>query len=118
MMDGSNLCIDAFHPVDPIMKRDFSGFARFKTRTERPPKYYFIDFGLSCRFNSIFNAFDLPAKAGDSEVPELLNYSCPSNPFPIDVFCMGNTIKRDFLVVSILCRAQHYNLIIFSQNVA
>ena len=107
MMDGSNLCIEPFHPVNPSMKRDFSGFARFKTRTEQPPKYYFIDFGLSRRYNSIVNASDLPVWGGDRDVPEFQDYDRPCNPFPTDVFCMGNAIKQDFLVVSILCRAQH-----------
>ena len=99
MMDATNLYIDPFHPVDEQMKRDFSGFARFKTRTERPPKYYLIDFGLSRRYNSIVNALDLPVWGGDKQVPEFVEYDRPHNPFPTDVFYIGNAIKKDFLDV-------------------
>ena len=34
MMDPSRLYIDAFHLVSPLMKQDFLGYARCKTRTE------------------------------------------------------------------------------------
>ena len=104
-MDATNLYIDPFHPVDHYMKRDFSGYARFKTRTERPPKYYFIDFGLSRRYDSISNALDLPVWGGDKQVPEFENYDCPYNPFPTDVFYIGHAIKEDFLDVRLVfCR--------------
>ncbi|KAJ7467078.1 hypothetical protein FB451DRAFT_1484177 [Mycena latifolia] len=50
MMDGSRMFPDGFHPMSPKRKRDFySGRAKFYTRTQRPPKYYLIDFGLSRR---------------------------------------------------------------------
>ena len=99
MMDASYLYIDSFHPVDQNMKRDFSGYAYFKTRTERPPKYYLIDFGLSRRYHSTVNALDLPVWGGDKEVPEFVEYDRPHNPFPTDVFYIGNAIKGDFLDV-------------------
>ncbi|KIM51982.1 hypothetical protein SCLCIDRAFT_18292 [Scleroderma citrinum Foug A] len=99
MMDANNLYVYPFHPVDHHMKRDFSGYAHFKTRTERPPKYYFIDFGLSHRYVSIDNALDLPVWGGDKQVPEFRNYDCPHNPFPTDVFYIGHAIKEDFLDV-------------------
>ena len=98
-MDASNLYIDPFHPVNQHRKRDFSGYARFKTRTERPPRYCLIDFGLSRRYNSIVNALDLPVWGGDRQVPEFVEYDRPHNPFPTDVFYIGNAIKKDFLDV-------------------
>lgn len=104
MMDATNLCINPFHPVEPLMKRDFSGLTRFKTRTERPPKYYFIDFGLSSQYDSIVNALDLPVRGGDKEVPEFEDYNRPHNPFPTDVFYIGNAIKHDFLDVCLVFR--------------
>ncbi|EGO01511.1 hypothetical protein SERLA73DRAFT_103333 [Serpula lacrymans var. lacrymans S7.3] len=51
MMDPKRLYIDAFHPFQPTMRRDFKGLARHFSRTQRPPKYFFIDFGISCRYD-------------------------------------------------------------------
>ncbi|KAG2135812.1 hypothetical protein DEU56DRAFT_806642 [Suillus clintonianus] len=51
MMDAKDLFVEPYHPVDPRMKRDYSGHARHYTRTRRPQKYYFIDFGLSHRYD-------------------------------------------------------------------
>ena len=118
MMDATNLYIDPFHPVDHHMKRDFSGYARFKTRTERPPKYYFIDFGLSRRYDSIVNALDLPVWGGDKQVPEFEDYDRPHNPFPTDVFYIGNVIKEDFLDVRLVFCHVSIFLILGSLNMA
>ncbi|KAH7889023.1 hypothetical protein F5I97DRAFT_1935400 [Phlebopus sp. FC_14] len=98
MMDATRLYIDDFHPVHPIMKRDFSGFARYKTRTQRPPKYFFIDFGLSRRYDpSVTHPLEVPIWGGDKEVPEFQNSNEPCDPFPTDVFYIGNAIRKDFV---------------------
>jgi len=100
MMDASKLYTDAFHPIHPIMKRKFSGYARFKTRTTRPVKYYFIDFGLSRRYDpSIAEPREIPIWGGDKEVPEFQNSNNPCDPFPTDIFYIGNMIKKDFIEV-------------------
>ncbi|KAL4064821.1 hypothetical protein V8B97DRAFT_2025923 [Scleroderma yunnanense] len=100
MMDASKLYTDAFHPIHPIMKRDFSGFAHFKTRTTQPVKYYFIDFGLSRRYDpSIAQPLEVPIWGGDKEVPEFQNSNRPCDPFPTDIFYIGNMIKKDFVEV-------------------
>ncbi|KAG8214204.1 kinase-like domain-containing protein [Butyriboletus roseoflavus] len=98
MMDPTKLYLDAFHPVSPLMKRDFSGYARYKTRTERPPKYFFIDFGLSRRYDpSVATPMEDPIWGADKEVPEFQNSNAPCDPFPTDVFYIGNAIKKDFV---------------------
>jgi len=103
MMDVSTLFVDAFHPVDSIMKRDFSGYARYKTRTERPVKYYFIDFGLSRRYDhSITHPLEVPIWGGDKEVPEFQNSNEPRDPFATDVFYIGNAIRQDFVDVCLV----------------
>ena len=100
MMDGSALFIDAFHPVASMMKRDYSGLARYKTRTERPVKYYLIDFGLSRRYDkSISHPLEVPIWGGDKEVPEFQNSDEPRDPFATDVFYIGNAIRKDFVGV-------------------
>ena len=103
MMDASGLSIDAFHPVDPLMKRDFSGYARFRKRTQRPPKYYFIDFGLSRRYDpSLTKPLEIPIWGGDKGVPEFQGSNEPRDPFATDVFYLGNAIRTQFLEVIIL----------------
>ncbi|KIJ16754.1 hypothetical protein PAXINDRAFT_168241 [Paxillus involutus ATCC 200175] len=98
MMDASGLYVDAFHPVSPLMKRDFSGYARFRTRTQRPTKYIFIDFGLSRRYDpSVATPLEVPIWGGDKEVPEFQNSNAPCDPFPTDVFYIGNAIRKDFV---------------------
>ncbi|KAF8844597.1 hypothetical protein BDN67DRAFT_962981 [Paxillus ammoniavirescens] len=98
MMDASGLYVDAFHPVSPLMKRDFSGYARFRTRTQRPTKYLFIDFGLSRRYDpSVVMPLEVPIWGGDKEVPEFQNSNAPCDPFPTDVFYIGNAIRKDFI---------------------
>ena len=100
MMDANNLYIDAFHPVHPMMKRDFSGHARFRKRTQRPPKYYLIDFGLSRRYDpSITTPLEMPIWGGDKGVPEFQDSNEPRDPFATDVFYIGNAIKTEFLEV-------------------
>ena len=100
MMDPDGLYLDAFHPAAPLLKRDLSGYARFKTRTERPPRYIFIDFGLSrCYDTSIAKPLEIPIWGADKDVPEFQNSNAPCDPFPTDVFYVGNTIKKDFLEV-------------------
>ena len=100
MMDPSRLYIDAFHPASPLTKRDFSGYARYKTQTERPPKYFLINFGLSRRYDdSIVKPMEVPIWGGDKEVPEFQNSNAPCDPFATDVFYIGNTIKKQFVEV-------------------
>ncbi|KAH7889055.1 hypothetical protein F5I97DRAFT_1935427 [Phlebopus sp. FC_14] len=102
MMDARHLYIDAFHPVYPIMKRNFSGFARYKTRTQRPPKYFFIDFGISRRYDaSVKHPLEDPIWGGDKTVPEFQNSNEPRDPFPTDVYYIGNVIREDFLLTSL-----------------
>ncbi|KAF9230285.1 hypothetical protein BU15DRAFT_91146 [Melanogaster broomeanus] len=92
LFDASQLYPESFHP------RDFSGFAKHFSRTERPPKYYFIDFGISRRYDpSDTNPLEVPIWGGDKEVPEFQNSNEPCNPFPTDVFYIGNAIMQDFI---------------------
>ncbi|KIJ18458.1 hypothetical protein PAXINDRAFT_167058 [Paxillus involutus ATCC 200175] len=98
MVDASSLYVDAFHPVVPSMKRDYSGYARYRTRTQRPPKYFLIDFGLSRRYDhSVAKPLEVPIWGGDKHVPEFQNSNAPCDPFPTDVFYLGNAIKNDFV---------------------
>ncbi|KAK0487589.1 hypothetical protein IW261DRAFT_1328703, partial [Armillaria novae-zelandiae] len=105
MMDASQMYgPEGFHPHERDKKYDLSGRARPYSRTERPPKYYFIDFGLS----DIYNPDDLPAticalEGGDKTVPEFLaddpdwtKRTPKHDPFAVDVYYLGNTFKAFF----------------------
>lgn len=102
MMDAKDLYAEPYHPVKPHMKRDYSGYASHYTRTQRPPKYYIIDFGLSRRYDaSEENPLEYPIFGGDKTVPEFQNNTdTPLNPFPTDVYNLGNLIREQFLNVS------------------
>ena len=111
MMDPSPLFPIPFHPLRQTMRRDFKGTAEAAyTRTERPVKYYIIDFGLSIRYDSIDPPpSEVPVLGGDKSVPEFKGddpskryggLSKPYNPFPTDVYCLGNWMREDFLDVS------------------
>ncbi|KZT29122.1 hypothetical protein NEOLEDRAFT_1107902 [Neolentinus lepideus HHB14362 ss-1] len=98
MMDGGHLYPKGFHPSDGDMKPDMSGMAEHYTRTQRPVKYYLVDFGISRRYK----AEDLPIRepqiwGGDRTVPEFRKSDEPVDPFPTDVYYLGNMIRKDFL---------------------
>ncbi|KIK71987.1 hypothetical protein PAXRUDRAFT_181501, partial [Paxillus rubicundulus Ve08.2h10] len=98
MFDPSDLYPDSFHPMETSLRRDYSGPAKHLTRTQRPPKYYFIDFGLSRRYDpSDTDPREEPIWGGDKEVPEFQHSNDPCNPFPTDIFYIGNAIKKDFI---------------------
>ncbi|KIJ60038.1 hypothetical protein HYDPIDRAFT_117724 [Hydnomerulius pinastri MD-312] len=98
MLDPSKLYPSSFHPMETGLKRDYSGPPKHFTRTQRPPKYYFIDFGHSRRYDpEETNPLEVPIRGGDKEVPEFQNSEEPCNPFPTDVFYIGNAIRQDFI---------------------
>ncbi|KIJ07482.1 hypothetical protein PAXINDRAFT_173469 [Paxillus involutus ATCC 200175] len=98
MLDPSELYPDSFHPMETNLNRNYLGYARHFTRTQRPPKYYFVDFGISRRYDpSETSPREVPIWGGDKEVPEFQNSNEPCNPFPTDVFYIGNVIRQDFI---------------------
>jgi len=103
MCDATTLYPDGHypHPVYANRKPNFKGRASHYTRTEYPPKYYWIDFGLSTRHDP--ESTSPPAETriwgGDKSVPEFQPevYKGSYNPFPTDVYYVGNLIKTDFV---------------------
>ena len=101
MMDATPLYDRPYHPRRPELRRDFKGKAKAHTRTERPVTYYLIDFGLSRRYDLPFERpLEEPILGGDKTVPEFQNISGPCDPFPTDVYYLGNMVRRTFLEVS------------------
>jgi hypothetical protein len=96
MMDGS-MYLDAWHPSNEDRMRDnLLASAKCLSRAERPPKYYFIDFGISRRYDPEDKApLELPIRGGDKSVPEFMeDINVPRNPFQTDIYYAGNLIRE------------------------
>jgi hypothetical protein len=100
MLDASQLYPAGFHPREMDKNPNFKGLARHHTRTQRPPIYYFVDFGISRRYNPADGPpLEGPILGGDKTVPEFQKSTEDCDPFPTDVYYLGNMIKADFLEV-------------------
>ncbi|RDX54873.1 hypothetical protein OH76DRAFT_1478388 [Lentinus brumalis] len=98
LMDPIPLLSEVPHPRDSNRSYDFKRKVKQHTRTERPTRYYIIDFGLSRKFSPGEKLIAPVSYGGDKSVPE---YKDPSrrvsNPFAIDVYCLGSMIREWFV---------------------
>ncbi|TFK47138.1 hypothetical protein OE88DRAFT_1714631 [Heliocybe sulcata] len=69
MLDGKAMYPKSWHPAAPEFRPDFGGPAEHFTRTQR----------------------------GDKTAPEYNNPSGEANPFPTDIYHIGNMLREDFL---------------------
>ncbi|KAG6891261.1 hypothetical protein C0995_008513 [Termitomyces sp. Mi166 len=99
MADSQHLFDAPPHPFRNIMKRDFTGRPSIiSSRTIKPVKYYLIDFDLSKEYPLGAPRLEEPPWGGDKTVPEHLLPGTPlCDPFPVDVYCLGNCIRQNFL---------------------
>lgn len=100
MMDATDLYPDGFHPMCQLLDATWTRkpvLAKYYTRTRTPVKYYFIDFGISCVFDpDDTSPIEIPVRAGDKSAPDFEDDSLvPINPFPTDVYYIGNVIRKD-----------------------
>jgi len=89
-----------WHPRMPVYNRDLSGAAEHLSRTERPIKYLYIDFGLSRKYDPADGPpRELPILGGDKSVPEFQGdgYDVASDPFRTDIYYLGNLMRITFL---------------------
>ncbi|KAJ7179691.1 kinase-like domain-containing protein [Mycena filopes] len=87
---------DQPHPWMNERRRDYQGLPRtVTTRTRSPVKYFIIDFNLSCRYDGPGPHLELPGWGGDKTVPEWRTEEL-CDPFPVDVYCLGNMIRENF----------------------
>ncbi|KAJ7144698.1 kinase-like domain-containing protein [Mycena filopes] len=107
MMDGQHLFPDGFHPRFQVLSPDRRRRAKHYTRTQRPVKYYLIDFGISTAFKPGEAHIATQILGRDRTVPEFIRIEdlpdTPASallhdPFPVDVYYIGNTIRREFLI--------------------
>jgi serine/threonine protein kinase len=100
MLDPSGMYPDGFHPIKINRSKDFKGTAARYDRTQRPPRYYLIDFGLSRQYSSR-NVLDKPLRGGDKSAPEH-RHGRLCNPFHTDIYYLGNLIRERFIMVLFL----------------
>ncbi|KAI0040918.1 hypothetical protein FA95DRAFT_1683534 [Auriscalpium vulgare] len=100
VLDPSGMYPNSFHPVKMNRSKNFLWFAKSYTRTQRPPRYFLIDFGLSRYYDPARGApLDHAIRGGDKSVPEFRGYpDCPPhNPFQTDIYYLGNLLRTDFI---------------------
>ncbi|KAJ7665948.1 kinase-like domain-containing protein [Mycena polygramma] len=96
VQDPTKLYPRGFHPVNHCLNPTSDGLAYSITRTECWPRYYLIDFGLSRRYDpSKGPPLERVVSCEDRNPPEYSGTEC--NPFPADIYCLGNLLKRHFI---------------------
>ena len=110
MMDPAPLFSELPHPVHPHKSYDFKRRVTQFTRTSHPTRYFYIDFGLSvlCRPRDASPLIRV-SFGGDKTVPEYEHPGILRDPYKIDVYCLGNLLRNQFLGVSDISftRANH-----------
>jgi len=100
MLDPSNMYPESFHPADIARSKDFRRKAKWYSRTRRPTRYLLIDFGLSRRYDPANGPpLEKPLRGGDKSAPEHRDMNTPCNPFPTDVYYLGNLVREDYIQV-------------------
>jgi len=97
MLDPSGMYPNSFHPVDPRKSKDFRRKAKRYSRTRRPTRYLLIDFGHS-RLYDLANGppLDQPLSGGDKSAPEHGDQKTLCDPFPTDVYYLGNLARQHY----------------------
>ncbi len=100
MLDPSRMYPKSFHPMVIGKTRDFRGKAKGRTRTWCRPRYFLIDLGLSRRYDPANGTpLEIPLRGGDKSAPEHRDMEAPCNPFPTDVYYLGNLAREDYIQV-------------------
>ncbi|KAJ7764106.1 hypothetical protein DFH07DRAFT_939135 [Mycena maculata] len=99
MLDPKNMYPSGFYTGSAHYAhrtRDFSARAKNFTRTQRPSRYYWIDYGLSVTSSSL-DALLPYVRGGDKDIPETRENVRKANPFAADVWWMGNLIQKHLI---------------------
>jgi len=101
MMDADAMYPEGFHPVRMELKPDCSDDAKYIPRSAVAIKYYFIDFGISVYIPENLRSKLVTGLLGRDRDPPELSDRTPYDPFKLDVFIIGNMLKREFYMVRI-----------------
>ena len=100
MLDPSNMFPESFHLTVIDRSKDFRHKAKWYSRTRRPTRYLLIDFGLSRRYDPANGSpLEKPLRGGDKSAPEHQDRVTPCNPFPTDVYYLGNLAREYYIQV-------------------
>ena len=91
------------HPHRQLRRRDYKGYVKQRfSRTRKPVKHYFVDFGLSKMYKPEGAPhLEVGGWGGDRTVPEFFRNDAVCDPFAMDVYCIGNVIRTQLLEVSV-----------------
>ena len=93
-MDGSSLYPKGWHPINYNYSPDYIHRAEHRSRLFAPIKYYYVDFGISSYIPPGSSDRLVVGEFGrEREVPEL-SATVPYDPFKVDVFIIGNLLKK------------------------
>jgi hypothetical protein len=100
MYDPRQMYPSSYHPVKTNQTRDLSAKVTHTSRSQKPPKYYFVDFGISRRYlPEQLPALEPVILGGDKSPPEHQGRGAQADPFPTDVYLLGHMIEMEFLQV-------------------
>jgi len=97
-MDATNMFPRGFHPIRSQKLPDCTTPAPVTSRFKVPVKYYFVDYGISSYFHPRAGSqtrLVVGTDGRDRAVPELSN-RVPYDPFKVDIFTIGNVLRRLF----------------------
>ncbi|KAF8263954.1 kinase-like domain-containing protein [Lactarius quietus] len=98
MLDPSDMYPNSFHPVDTKKSKDFRRKAKRYSRTRCPTRYLFIDFGHSRLYEPANGPpLDQPLSGGDKSAPEHQDQKTLCDPFPTDVYYLGNLVREYYI---------------------
>lgn len=99
MYDAEKVYPKGYHPAIEVLTMDVQTFAPHISRTAAGGvKYFVTDFGISTKFEEGEERLVLGTYCQDETVPELSD-DIPYDPFPVDIYTLGNVFKRDLLDV-------------------
>ncbi|QRV72160.1 kinase domain protein [Ceratobasidium sp. AG-Ba] len=99
MMDKRPLYEESFHPFH--QHRTLDGKRRIlpkHVRSQRPVRYYYIDFGYAKWFKDISTSRTVSGVYGKERAPEQLA-GAPHDPFKVDIYQLGAIVRRDLIPV-------------------
>ncbi|KAJ6492763.1 hypothetical protein C8R47DRAFT_1044241 [Mycena vitilis] len=98
VVDPSELYPYGTHPINYWANPANDDFVCHTTRTACWPRYYIIDFGLSRRYDPTNGPPMEPIiLAADNSPPEHAGMAESCNPFPTDIYLLGNLLKQEFI---------------------
>ncbi|KAJ7162139.1 kinase-like domain-containing protein, partial [Mycena filopes] len=98
LMDASPILRDDPHPWKRFKTRDYKPILPARSRTKHPIKYYWIDFDVSGEYDpSQGPPLTDPGYGGNRNVPEWAHLEEQCNPFAVDVWCLGDLLRGQFI---------------------